>query len=994
MNLLLKSFFLYHSDLHQNGTPKKFNNKSAVNKKQLEATEPTDEEKYFDDQFNKWEEEFECWKKQNANHQDRQAYAEYEKKFIECRTKLLERRELMRKRKQDRMKPHVPLQEIKQEPQEIDPQPNDPFEGCNQQNIEKSERLQSPKTTINFESIFKSNTETIPGLGFDDPVDVKKESEAEFDKDLSKKKNQEPKALLDLSKELQKAPITNDLAKQISALLENPQVVALLTLVNLTTAKPNSIQANALKPVTDALRELTGKNTADIMRAIQKATIERLNINREPTPPPSNVTIAASGITVAPPIQPVTAPLPPMDYSAPPLPSTWPTTTTDTSSWNAWPAQNYSAWNTQGNTWPTQTATYPTATPQYPTTTQQYATTIPQYPTPTQTAAYPTATQPITYPTATQPITYPTTEQTATYPSTIQGSTYSQPPVSYTAPPPTNTYDAPPPPSKDQFSSKSRSFSLLPPGGDDFFRPSKVIDYSKKDQPPSKSKTSSYSESSGNKYRSMNIVDYGHGDDNSSSNDGWNSSRHNDNFFKNAKTIDYGHSDANNRGNNNRNNNNNYNNRKMERDPKLDYGESNPSYPGKWLLTSERPPLIKRTKRGKRKNRKGQIIESKKWPKKNYLSDNSFESNLTVRGKVNDVWKPSRVIDYSSMDQANKLTPLMDINFDKDRNLDTLRPKDRFKQKTDNLKQNDNRFQQSSNKFLQDKERTQQNNESFTQKNDSFKQNDDRFKWNSDRLQEKNDRFQQNKDSSKQNNNNQRKDQGNKQIQTPNKKQPLSASNKQNDTPSKKDPAISDKQQLTNNEKLHEDQKERTPLDVSKSSKYPYPQSTTVKLHKKKMSLDEILLDPGRQNRAPFIALILRGPPGSGKSSLARIIKDQETAIGGSTPRILSIDDYYTDENELDETDPITGKIKTTVVSSYEYDANKEDTYMDYLLKNFKKTVTDKLFNFIIVDAWNHKLHHYFEFCSVAEKNGYIVSRDFTNLFLSQIHFSSLFQFY
>ena len=41
------------------------------------------------------------------------------------------------------------------------------------------------------------------------------------------------------------------------------------------------------------------------------------------------------------------------------------------------------------------------------------------------------------------------------------------------------------------------------------------------------------------------------------------------------------------------------------------------------------------------------------------------------------------------------------------------------------------------------------------------------------------------------------------------------------------------------------------------------------------------------------IVVIIRGLPGSGKSVLAKKIKEVETENGGSAPRILSMDDYF-----------------------------------------------------------------------------------------------------
>lgn len=53
----------------------------------------------------------------------------------------------------------------------------------------------------------------------------------------------------------------------------------------------------------------------------------------------------------------------------------------------------------------------------------------------------------------------------------------------------------------------------------------------------------------------------------------------------------------------------------------------------------------------------------------------------------------------------------------------------------------------------------------------------------------------------------------------------------------------------------------------------------------------------------------MRGAPGSGKSYLAKLIKEKETEInGGSGVRILSIDDYFTTETDEVIVDPDTGK--------------------------------------------------------------------------------------
>lgn len=74
------------------------------------------------------------------------------------------------------------------------------------------------------------------------------------------------------------------------------------------------------------------------------------------------------------------------------------------------------------------------------------------------------------------------------------------------------------------------------------------------------------------------------------------------------------------------------------------------------------------------------------------------------------------------------------------------------------------------------------------------------------------------------------------------------------------------------------------------------------------ISIDEILMRPGRHTRPKKLCIILRGPPGSGKSHVAKLIKEKEKEMGGNNPRILSIDDYFLIENDYEEKCPKTGK--------------------------------------------------------------------------------------
>lgn len=74
------------------------------------------------------------------------------------------------------------------------------------------------------------------------------------------------------------------------------------------------------------------------------------------------------------------------------------------------------------------------------------------------------------------------------------------------------------------------------------------------------------------------------------------------------------------------------------------------------------------------------------------------------------------------------------------------------------------------------------------------------------------------------------------------------------------------------------------------------------------ISIEEILMQPGRDTRPKKICIILRGPPGSGKSHVAKLIKEREKEMSGNNPRVLSIDDYFLIENDYEEKCSKTGK--------------------------------------------------------------------------------------
>lgn len=103
----------------------------------------------------------------------------------------------------------------------------------------------------------------------------------------------------------------------------------------------------------------------------------------------------------------------------------------------------------------------------------------------------------------------------------------------------------------------------------------------------------------------------------------------------------------------------------------------------------------------------------------------------------------------------------------------------------------------------------------------------------------------------------------------------------------------------------------------------------------------------------------MRGIPGSGKSYLSKLIKEKENEMGGSA-RILSIDDYF-----MDNDGPSL---------SYKFEADMEEKYTQSMLKSFKKTLFDNLYECIIVDCKNTKLNHLNEFVSFAQSCLFMVS--------------------
>ncbi|KAL8168528.1 UNVERIFIED_CONTAM: hypothetical protein K2H54_000533, partial [Gekko kuhli] len=151
------------------------------------------------------------------------------------------------------------------------------------------------------------------------------------------------------------------------------------------------------------------------------------------------------------------------------------------------------------------------------------------------------------------------------------------------------------------------------------------------------------------------------------------------------------------------------------------------------------------------------------------------------------------------------------------------------------------------------------------------------------------------------------------------------------------------------------------------------PPAPRVEKKPESKNVDDILKPPGRESRPERIVIIMRGLPGSGKTHVAKLIRDKEVECGGAAPRVLSLDDYFITEIEKEERDPDTKKRVKKKVLEYEYEADMEEVYRASMFKTFKKTLDDGFFPFIILDAINDKVRHFEQFWSAAKTKGFEV---------------------
>lgn len=75
----------------------------------------------------------------------------------------------------------------------------------------------------------------------------------------------------------------------------------------------------------------------------------------------------------------------------------------------------------------------------------------------------------------------------------------------------------------------------------------------------------------------------------------------------------------------------------------------------------------------------------------------------------------------------------------------------------------------------------------------------------------------------------------------------------------------------------------------------PKPNTINMAANSKVTLIEDLLCPPGRYSRPARIVIILRGPPGSGKTTLAKLIKDKEVGVSVWTCRVFFPKRLYSD---------------------------------------------------------------------------------------------------
>ncbi|XP_020082574.1 YLP motif-containing protein 1-like [Ananas comosus] len=173
----------------------------------------------------------------------------------------------------------------------------------------------------------------------------------------------------------------------------------------------------------------------------------------------------------------------------------------------------------------------------------------------------------------------------------------------------------------------------------------------------------------------------------------------------------------------------------------------------------------------------------------------------------------------------------------------------------------------------------------------------------------------------------------------------------------------------------------QAPSDLHMGNGLGYPSKNSLKNKVTVVSASHLFKQPHRASRPDHIVIILRGLPGSGKSYLAKALRDLEVEIGGNAPRIHAMDDYFMIEVEKVEdndgnksSSSFRGKKQSTKKAiEYCYEPEMEETYRASMLKAFKKTLDEGIFTFVIVDDRNLRVADFAQFWAIGKRAGYEV---------------------
>lgn len=148
----------------------------------------------------------------------------------------------------------------------------------------------------------------------------------------------------------------------------------------------------------------------------------------------------------------------------------------------------------------------------------------------------------------------------------------------------------------------------------------------------------------------------------------------------------------------------------------------------------------------------------------------------------------------------------------------------------------------------------------------------------------------------------------------------------------------------------------------------------------KPVNIKQLLVPPGRNQRPRRLLLLLRGLPGSGKSYIAKTIRQLELTHGGVAPRIHSLDDYFMVDVEREVAADVPGAVRSAgskrrvvVEQEYQHDAAMESSYWRSLLRALSKSLIGGDHSLVLLDAPAPKADQVKEAWMLGESMGYEV---------------------